>query len=80
MSAKEATILVYMVVSNQFGIGISTVSKIVHQVTYTILGHMWKVYICLPTLTEAQKSMYAWEQQMGIPGIVDALDGTHIKI
>ena len=69
-----------MVVSNQFGIGISTVSKIVHQVTYTILGHMWKVYICLPTLTEAQKSMYAWEQHMGIPGIVDALDGTHIEI
>ena len=70
----------YTVVSNQFGIGISTVSKIVHQVTYAILDHMWKVYICLPTLAEAQKSMYAWEQQTGIPGIVGALDGTHIEI
>src|SRR5579859_982441 len=70
----------YTVVANQFGIGASTVSKCVHEVTYAILAHMWKVYICLPTVTEAQKSMYAWEQQTGIPGVVGALDGTHIEI
>jgi len=70
----------YTVVSNQFGLGISTVSKCVHEVTYAILSHMWKAYICLPMLAEIQKSMYAWEQQTGISGIVGALDGTHIEI
>ena len=69
-----------MVMSNQFDLGISTVSKCIHEVTYVILGHMWKAYICLATLTESQKSMYAWEQQTGIPEIIDALDGTHIEI
>jgi len=38
------------------------------------------MYICLPTAAEAQKSIYAWERQTRIPGIVGALDGTHIAI
>src|SRR5436190_17047571 len=70
----------YRSVSNQFGIGISNVSRCVHDITYAILCHMWRMYICLPTAAEAQKSIYAWERQTRIPGIVGALDGTHIAI
>ena len=45
----------YTVVSNKFGLGISTVSKCIHEVTYPILSHMWKAYICLPTLANTEK-------------------------
>jgi len=70
----------YRSVSNQFGIGISNVSKCVHDVTFAILRHMYKVYIRRPTAAEGHKSMQAWERQIGIPGIVSALDDMHIAI
>ena len=70
----------YRVVSNAFAIGVSNVSKIVHDITYAILRHMFKTYIRRPNFMEAQKIMRAWEQQTGIPGIVGALNGTHVAI
>jgi hypothetical protein len=70
----------YRVVSNQFGMGISTVSKCVHDCTTQILRHMFHTYICLPTFDEAQQIMESWRHQTGIPGIVGAIDGTHIEI
>ena len=70
----------YRSVANQFSIGVSNVSKIVHDVTSAILSHMWSNYIRLPNAVEAQENMRTWKQQTGIPGIVGALDGTHIQI
>ena len=66
--------------SNQFGIGVSNVSKIIHDVTSAILSHMWNVYIRLSEPAEAVESMREWKQQTGVPGIMGALDGTHIHI
>jgi hypothetical protein len=70
----------YTIVSNQFNLGKSTVSKIVHQVTTAILSHMWTAYIRLPTMEEAQQSMKEWRRTSGIPGVADVIDGTHIAI
>ena len=41
---------------------------------------MWNVYIRLSEPAEAVESMHAWKQQTGVPGIMGALDGTHIHI
>ena len=70
----------YRIISHQFAIGISNVGKIVHDVTSAILSHMWNAYIRLPTLEEAQRSIKEWKGATGIPGIVGAIDGTHIAI
>ena len=70
----------YVVVSPQYGIAPSTVSKCVHQVTSAILQHMWSAYIRLPTVEQGLRSMTAWELQTHIPGIIGAVDGTHIQI
>ena len=70
----------YHIISHQFAIGISNVGKIVHDVTSAILSHMWNAYICLPALQEAQRSIKEWKRATGIPGIMGAIDGTHIAI
>ena len=41
---------------------------------------MYHEYIRLPTLAEGTRSMRAWESQTGIPGIMGAIDDTHIAI
>ena len=42
-----------------------------------ILSHMWNTYIHLSIAVEIQ---YAWKYHKGIPGIVGALNDTHIAI
>ena len=37
-------------------------------------------YICLPTEQEGRLNMKRWHIETGIPGIVGAIDGTHIAI
>jgi len=70
----------YPVISNQFGIGISTVSKCIHDCTQYILLRMYRQYIRLLSREEAARNMENWRAQTGIPGIVAAIDGTHISI
>ena len=41
---------------------------------------MWATYIRLPSPQEAVQNMHSWRLQTGIPGIVGAIDGTHIHI
>jgi len=41
---------------------------------------MFSTYIHLPTPPEARANMEKWRQHSSIPGIVGALDGTHIAI
>ena len=70
----------YRTISNHFGLGRSTVCKCVHDISHAILIHLWQAYLYLPSPTDAVQSMHAWKQQIGIPGIVCAIDGTHIAI
>ena len=70
----------YQTTSNQFAIRVSNVSKCVHDVSHQILIHMYDTYVYLPTNLEVIQNMHAWQLQSGIPGIVGAIDGTHIAI
>ena len=70
----------YSTIAELFAVGISNVSKCIHDVAHQILIHMYHEYIRLPTLAEGTRSMRAWERQTGIPGIMGAIDGTHIEV
>ena len=70
----------YRTLSQLFGVGRSTVSKCVHAVSLAIIQHMWREYIRLPNVQETVQNMNRWRVQTGIPGIVGAIDGTHISI
>ena len=72
--------MTYLQISHLLGIGVMTVCKCVHECTYAICKHMFLVYIRLPTSVEARANMEKWRQQASIPGIVGAIDGTHIDI
>ena len=66
--------------SQLFGLGRSTISKCIHDVSCAIIQHIWSVYVRLPSSQEATQSMNRWRMQTSIPGIVGAIDGTHISI
>ena len=71
----------YRNISNQIGIGISTVCECVRECTMTILRHMQHTYICLLTRQEGTLNMSRSEyDQTGIPGIMGTIDDTHIAI
>ena len=70
----------YRVISNQFAVGLSNVSKCVHDVSRQILLAMYHEYIHLPNPQEALQGMQEWRNQTSIPGIAATIDGTHIAI
>ena len=70
----------YHTISVLFGLGRSTVSKCIHDVSKKVILHMWATYIHLPSPQEAVQNMHNWRLQIGIPRIVGAIDGTHIHI
>jgi len=72
--------MTYAQISFGLGIGIMTACKCVHECTYAICRHMFSTYIHLPTPAEARINMEKWKQQTSIPGIIGAIDGTHIAI
>jgi hypothetical protein len=70
----------YTAVSNQFGVGITSVSRCVGEVSRAICKHMTQKYIRFPSCDEALRTMASWERQSQIPGIVACIDGFHIPI
>jgi hypothetical protein len=85
----------YRIISNQFAVGVSNVSKCVHDVSRAILVHMYDEYIYLPDDIDATQNMAAWKSQTEIPGtittsrtidnanisgIMMTIDGSHIQI
>ena len=70
----------FLVISNQFACGKSSVSGIVTDITEAILNHLTSRYIRFSTTEEAMRSIEFWRAKTGIPGVVACLDGTHIPI
>ncbi|XP_063775475.1 putative nuclease HARBI1 [Pseudophryne corroboree] len=69
----------YRTISCLFGVGISTVCSVIHQVTKAILDTLYKRFICLPQgqcLDDTIKGFV----QCGYPQCAGAIDGTHIPI
>ena len=68
-------------VSNSFGIGKRTVSKIVRKVTGIISKQLGSKYIKLPKAEEEVKDHAGkFYQKYGFPQCIGAVDGTHIQI
>ena len=70
----------YKAVSNQFGVGVSTVSNIVGQVAVAICKNMTKQYIKFPSYNEGLETMEFWKAKNHTVGVVGCIDGTHIPI
>ena len=70
----------YTVLVNQFGVGKSTVSGIIGDVSKAIVQQLSTKYIRFPNVDEAMRSIEHWREKSGIPGIVACIDGTHIPI
>ena len=71
---------VYTVLVNQFGVGKSTVSGIIGNISQAIVQHLSTQFIRFPNFDEAMHSIEHWREKSGIPGIVACIDGTHIPI
>ena len=70
----------FLMISNQFACGKSTVCGIVADVTEAILQHLTNKYIRFSTTEQAMRSIELWRAKTGIPGVVACLDGCHIQI
>lgn len=72
--------MTYIQIGEQLAIGTTSACKCVHECVYAVCRYMFSRYIHLPNIAEARISMEKWKQKTNIPGIVGALDGTHITI
>ncbi|XP_063788677.1 uncharacterized protein LOC134944072 [Pseudophryne corroboree] len=69
----------YRTISCLFGVGISTVCTVIHQVTKAILDTLYKRFICLPQGQRLDDTIKGFVQR-GYPQCAGAIDGTHIPI
>ena len=68
-------------VSNSFGLGKATVSKVIRRVTSVISEKLGAKYIVLPkTKEEVEEHARNFYNRYGFPQCIGAIDGTHIKI
>ena len=70
----------FLVISNQFACGKSTVCRIVLNITEAICYHLSKKFISFSTNEQAMRSIEFWRAKTGIPGVVACLNGCHIQI
>jgi hypothetical protein len=70
----------YTSLTDQFGVGKSTVSKIIGEVSKAIVQHLSGKYIRFSNIDEVTRSMEFWREKTGIPGVVACIDGSHIPI
>ena len=67
--------------ANAFGIGRSTVSTIIRNVSYVLAVFLGPRYIRLPTSEEeVMEKVENFHSQYGVPQCIGAIDGTHIDI
>src|SRR6266496_1944836 len=70
----------YTSITDQFGVGKSTVSNIIGDVSKAIVQQLSGQYIRFSNIDEATHSMEFWREKTGIPGVVACIDGSHIPI
>lgn len=66
-------------VSDRFDVGKATAWRSVHKVVNALYAKVG-MFIRWPTIQEAEQNMEHIEQLYGFPGVIGAVDGTHIKI
>jgi len=66
-------------VSDRFNVGKATAWRIVQKVVNALYANVTK-FICWPTMEEAEENIEKINKNYGFPGVIGAIDGTHIKI
>ena len=70
----------YRTISHLFGIGLSTVCVVVHEVSQVIVEQLTAQYICVPSGQGLKRIVNGFQSKWGFPQCVGAIDGTHIPI
>lgn len=70
----------YRSIAHLFGIGLSTVCVVVHEVCLAIVSTLAKRYIRIPTGESAQTIIDGFLHTWGFPQCFGAIDGSHIPI
>ena len=67
--------------ANAFGLGLATVSNIIHRTCHAIATQLAGKYLRRPTtLAETDELVTGFQRDHGIPQCLGAVDGTHIEI
>jgi len=66
-------------VSDRFNVGKATAWRSVQKVVNALYKNV-ATFIKWPTIEEAEQNMQTTERLYGFPGVIGAVDGTHIKI
>ena len=66
--------------ANTFGISVPTTSKCVKNVCKAIKDHLGPKYIKIPADDELTDSIKRFEDELGFPQVLGAVDGTHVPI
>ncbi|XP_073684925.1 uncharacterized protein [Garra rufa] len=77
---RLATNAEYRTIAQLFGVGISTVCTVVHQVCAAIVEVLAKELIHIPKGNAALEVIQGFETRWGFPHCFGAVDGTHIPI
>ncbi|XP_062583873.1 putative nuclease HARBI1, partial [Saccostrea cucullata] len=67
-------------ISDRFNVTESSVIRCRTRITDISVNHLKQVFILLPSANERQEIMDKFEQKQNFPGVLCALDGTHIAI
>lgn len=66
-------------VCDRFGVGNATAWRAIKRVVHALIN-LRTQYIKWPTEEEVMESARIFEGKKGFPGVISAIDGTHIKI
>ena len=70
----------YRTISNLFGVGLSTVCTLIHEVCAAISLHLLPHYIQFPSVQEIPKIMNGFLDHSPFPQVIGAIDGCHVNI
>ena len=77
---RLATNIELRTISVLFGLGQSTVGRIVYETCEAITTYLLKKFVRIPQGQRLQENIEGFEHRRGFPQAVGAIDGTHIPI
>ena len=77
---KLATNIEYRTLSDLFGLGRSTIGRIVIETCKAISTHLFSEYVYIPRGEKLREIVNGFESDWGFPQAVGAIDGSHIPI
>ena len=75
---RLATNVEYRTLGELFGLGRSTVGKIVLETCEAIAQHLLQVHVRFPTGQTLKQVIHGFDAKSGFPQVAGAIDGTHI--